>query len=309
MSIVPVLLLIALSAWALASPIGSSADDDFHLPSAWCGLGERAGLCERTIDEEIRIVPELVAHGWECHARNSEMSAACLSHLDSDAMPTTTRTNDARGLYPPVYYATMGMFASQNIVASVLAQRLVSVVIFLALTCALWVLLPPGRRITFGVAWLITSVPLAMFLIPSNNPSSWAIISSGSLWIGLVGYFESTGRRRTLLGAVVAVAALVGAGARADAALFAAASAVLAIFLSWRPSRHSVLSLVLPSVIIAAATVFYLASAQGGDAASAGLGAAPGTGAGDAWGELLFTNLLDVPSAVRREPVRPAPGA
>ena len=35
----PVLALIALFAWAFASPIGAGPDDDYHLVSIWCASG------------------------------------------------------------------------------------------------------------------------------------------------------------------------------------------------------------------------------------------------------------------------------
>jgi len=41
----PVLMVLALSAWAFASPIGASPDDDYHLASIWCANESRTDLC------------------------------------------------------------------------------------------------------------------------------------------------------------------------------------------------------------------------------------------------------------------------
>ena len=54
---IPVLLFLTLVAWAYASTVGSSPDDNFHLPSIWCGLGLREGLCEESGDPATRLVP------------------------------------------------------------------------------------------------------------------------------------------------------------------------------------------------------------------------------------------------------------
>ena len=45
------LALVAVGlAWSLASPAGSSPDDDFHLASIWCATGDPA-VCRRTGEE------------------------------------------------------------------------------------------------------------------------------------------------------------------------------------------------------------------------------------------------------------------
>ena len=49
--------ILTLSGWALSSPIGSSPDDDFHLPSIWCGQGFRDGLCEEDVNPDLVQVP------------------------------------------------------------------------------------------------------------------------------------------------------------------------------------------------------------------------------------------------------------
>jgi len=40
-----VCVLVALGAWSVASPVGASPDEDYHLVSIWCSHGERPGLC------------------------------------------------------------------------------------------------------------------------------------------------------------------------------------------------------------------------------------------------------------------------
>ena len=59
------LALVAVGlAWSLASPAGSSPDDDFHLASIWCATGDPA-VCRRTGEEieegveRVHVLPDL----------------------------------------------------------------------------------------------------------------------------------------------------------------------------------------------------------------------------------------------------------
>ena len=229
--VLPVLMFLSLSSWALASPVGSSPDDDFHLASTWCGLGLREGLCEAGTTAAERKVPALIKDGAECYKFAPAESAACqdaLPRSSSASLVDSNRVNSA-GLYPPVYYAVMAVFATDDIEASVIAMRLLNIVIFVAMWVGVYALLPRRRRSTLVWSWIIGIVPLGMFLIASNNPSSWAVISGGIGWIALVGYFETRGRQRIALGMLALVAAALGAGARADSALYAVLGAVVRV--------------------------------------------------------------------------------
>jgi len=62
-------------------------------------------------------------------------------------------------------------------------------------------LLPLRRRSTLLWGWIVSIVPLGLFLIASNNPSSWALIGIGSAWLALLGYLETHGKRKIALGA------------------------------------------------------------------------------------------------------------
>lgn len=258
--LVPVLLVLALGSWALASPVGASPDDDFHLASAWCGLGEREGLCESDADPLVRVVPTEVATAANCYAFQPEQSAECQTRGVAAAgeMSRTDRGNFA-AQYPGPYYSVMGVLASADVHASVIAMRMLNVIIAVGLSTAAWLLLPARRRPILTWSWLVGVVPLGLFIIASNNPSSWAVISAGVLWISLVGYFETRGRRRIGLGVVSAVAALIGVVSRPDAVLFTGIAVVVAIVLTWRRERDYLLAALLPvGIIVVAAVVFLL---------------------------------------------------
>src|SRR5690606_36541409 len=133
--------------------------------------------------------------------RETTESAECqYDVLAGDAPMVETKRGNFVGAYPPLYYAVMSVFASADVLTSILVMRFVNVLLFLGLTTALYLLLPARRRPTLLWGWLISIVPLGAFLIASNNPSSWAVIGIGSLFLALLGAVESTGRHRLGLG-------------------------------------------------------------------------------------------------------------
>lgn len=281
----PALAMIALLAWAFASPMGSSPDDDFHLASVWCANAARTNLCEPGSTPQTRIVPAAV-HDAPCFAYDANKSAGCqLKDFTFSPKPTVeTKRVNATGEYPPVYYAVMNIFAGSNILVSVLLMRIFTALLFVGITTALFVLLPAVRRQTLILMWMITTVPLGLFLLASNNPSSWAVVGIGSAWIALLGYFESIGRRKIALGVIFAVTVIMAAGARGDAALYAvvAIGAVGLLKLTW--TRRFWLEAILPVALAIVAFGFFLVSRQsssgingfGGASAAPTIGGASG---------------------------------
>jgi len=147
-------MVLALSAWAFASPIGASPDDDYHLASIWCANESRTDLC----------APDPVhGDGWRlvlpgittapCYVADDTKSAGCQEWPN---VPTPTVAADHGnwiGAYPPLYYAAMNVFATHDIQASALVMRLVNVLIFVALTTALAILLPVVLRVPLIAGW------------------------------------------------------------------------------------------------------------------------------------------------------------
>ena len=191
----PLLAFLTLAAWAFASPIGAAPDDDYHLTSIWCADGG-SDQCLPGSAPDTRIVTSGL-RDVSCYARNAESSAAC-----QDSLPLTspkdlqeTRRGNFYGEYPPVYYATMRIFAGPDLQFSALVMRLLNAALFVGLASALAALLPAARRRTLLWGWLATLVPLGMFLIPSNNPSGWAVMGVGTAFLALLGWFETEAGR------------------------------------------------------------------------------------------------------------------
>lgn len=271
--LVPILALITLVFWGLSSPVGASPDDDFHMASIWCATGNSVDACEPGTTAAARDVPKDLVVASKCFAGNPNASASCqgdeFGTTPSDTT-STARGNYAVGLYPPIYYLAMRPFVSANIDVSVVLMRLANSVLFVALASFVYFLLPARRKPTLAWSLVISMVPFGMFLVPSTNPSGWAILSAGTLWISLLGYFETSGRRKVGLGAAATIATLIGAGARADAAVYAGLAIVIVVFLSAKRSKSYLLSLILPLVLMAVAILFYRSAEQSSAAATGG---------------------------------------
>ncbi|TFC19201.1 DUF2142 domain-containing protein [Cryobacterium algoritolerans] len=258
---VPIMLFVALVSWALASPIGASPDEDYHLASIWCGGGIKEGLCEAGKSAESRRVPAILLDSSRCFAFKPEQSASC-PQQPSNVLVNTVRGNFDGG-YPPLFYATMSVFASDNVSASIVMMRVFNAFLFVSVTTALFLLLPRSRRgpLLWGAA--VTLVPLGMFLIPSVNPSSWSVISAVTLWISLVAFFrEGDGQRKTAFGVIAFLMTLVGAGSRGDSAVYSVLAMVVALVLTFTRSRRYAVHALLPVALAAICVFFFFIAGQ-----------------------------------------------
>lgn len=293
--LVPVLGFIALSAWAFASPVGASPDDDYHLASVWCANEARTDLCGP--DEERGAGWRMVLPGImtaPCYVANPEASAGCQEWF-ADPQPVVAADHgNWIGAYPPVYYAVMNVFATTDIQTSALVMRLVNVAIFIAFTTALAVLLPLSLRVPLLAGWTVVMVPLTGYLIASNNPGSWALIGVGGSWLAALGWFRSTGRRAWVFGGLTVLGALLAAGARTDAAVYTILGLGIASFLSLEKSRAYALKLILPAVLAVLALVLFRSSGYAAVAEGGLNGGIPDSDVRDP-GAILAFNLISIP--------------
>lgn len=286
-SLISFAALVAFGAWAFASPVGASPDDDYHMTSIWCGQGIRDGLCEPGDADDERRIPSRLLEAPSCFAFNPEQSASC-DLSPSDVLVNTDRGNFT-GDYPPVFYAALSVFAGPDVEASIITMRLVNAALFVGILTTLTVLLPRRFRVGAVLPLTVGSVPLGMFLVPSVNPSSWAMLSAVGLWLAVVGVVRAAERwRRIALGTLAGVLTVMGAGARSDAAVYAAIAVVVALILTFERSRRWAVAAGVGALIVVAAAASFLTSGQSsavsGDAASAG-----GVGS-------LLANLVLLPS-------------
>jgi hypothetical protein len=286
--------LLTLMCWGLSSPPGSAPDEPYHLASAWCAWGTDTEHCKADpADPTVRWVPHQVANG-QCFTGNVAQGAECRTP-DYD-LPLTpdqpTQVGNWQGSYPPVFYATMRLFVTDSYDTSVALMRVANAVIATGLVVGLALLLPRRLRALPGYVFVLTAVPLALFFIPSANPSSWAILSAGVLWMSVYAAYERTGRHRWALLAYGLLATVVGAGSRADAALFSILGIALAMGLRSRLLRREWQVTVSAVALAAVAAVFYLTAGHAGVAAE-GLPGYPPAEMSDT--QLAISNLLGVP--------------
>lgn len=259
-----VCLMVALGSWAVASPVGASPDEDYHLVSIWCSHGERPGLCEG-LTADSAVVPAQFLQS-NCFAFHPEVSASCTLKVPDPPMVRSNRGNFAKA-YPPVFYWVDGIFAGHDFNTSVIIMRMVNLVLFMAVFTAVYLLLPVGLRRAQVLGTLLTLVPLGVFLIPSINPSSWAMLSAATFLTSLLGYLIVKDRRRRIALAVAAAfTLLIGAGARGDSATYGIVAVAVAVILAVPVRPVPWRRLIYPAVLAAAGGVAFLWVGQAGSA-------------------------------------------
>lgn len=294
---IPFLAFLALLSWGFSSPIGSSPDDNFHLASIWCGQGAREGICEDIPGiKDAKLVPASLLTST-CYAYQPETSGICQVNSNKDNSELVKLgPGNFEGLYPPVFYWVMSFFVGPDAGLSVMLMRIFNSALFVGVITATFFLVP--QRIKRPVFWgsIISSVPLALFIIPSTNPSSWAVISATTLWALMYGFFISHNtKERLILGSLALFSALIGAGARADSAIFNIIAVVVAIVLTINfKAKPRIISVGLIILIIFMSLLFYFSAGQS-LAASSGLVANSGSGGIEGKVYLFVVNLLQVP--------------
>lgn len=273
------LLVAALAAWAVASPVGSSPDEDYHLGSIWCAQGERDGAC--VTDGETYAIPQDVNKS-NCYALQETVSAGCQYGflVNGKSFVETPRGNfgEHAGDYPPGFYATMSLFVGPDFERSVIVMRLVNVFIYAGLLAAIYVASTVRMRRAVVATACVTLVPLGVFIIPSVNPSSWSVISGATLFFGIFGFMTAKDRTRLVtFGAISAVSLVLGAQSRADASVYAVigiGAATLVALSVTALNRWTAARLILPVALAAYATMTFLTAGQN-DAATQAVNRGP----------------------------------
>ena len=214
------LALGALSMWVLSAPVGAGPDDDFHLASIWCSATAPAGSCVQGAGGAL-VVPAVIAKSAECFAFHPEISGRCTTTFgDATATVEPDRANRPY-VYPPGYYDTMGLLVGADPVRAVYAMRFLNVLIGIALVLgALWVA-PRGLRQIGLLAFLLAGGPLGWSLLAGNNPSWWALLSVGLVWITFLAQAYAPSPRQAKLAVALSVLLVVMAAAtRVDAIVY-----------------------------------------------------------------------------------------
>ena len=233
-------LWVAFAAWGYSSPVGSSPDDDFHIGSIWCAGGFETGLCEPNGDvNDIGEQPVLISVTRNfCYIYQPTSSGKCFEGEQATELQPF-RAN--AGLYPGGFYKAQHLFVGSDSFNSIYMMRLFnSAIAVLFLGVALFA---GNRSLRPGImaAWTFTLVPLAMFIVPSTSPSSWAYIGLATNWVFLYSAMQARSARdpRAILNWLMYFAsAALCIVARSDAAVYVAFSSVLIGFIAIRSGAH-----------------------------------------------------------------------
>ena len=295
-AVVMVAAAIAGLCWSISSPPGSSPDEDYHIASIYCPPPVSTSGCrlETTADgQQVIVLKQRVFATSICYAFNSKASGVCVWDIDADRFGQDLRYD--RGEYPGGYYRVMHLFAGDDPYSSTYLMRAVNVVLAVVLG-GLLVLVSarPARRIlAYTVAG--TFVPMGIFLVPSVNPSGWALVGITTLAFATHAYWLAETRGRLLGSAALAgVGAAMAMSARTDALVYAALALVLVTALHHQAAIARPRRLALPAVVLVVdAFLYWRVSSRG----VGGLGF-PGFG-GQAQGysalQILMHNVVNLP--------------
>lgn len=245
-------LALGFLAWAVSSPAGSSPDDDYHLGSIWCPRPiEDSGCGFKTENGQIVSVkvPQSIYEASMCYAFHPEKNAFCTLRFSDSHDVLTPRFDN--GAYPLGYYHFHHLFIGEDVFRSAVNMRLINVLIGIGLLGCVVALSRPGVRARIVVSAVVAWVPMGVYFIASNNPTSWAL--SGCLIFGaaLISALESTGKTRVILLALASIGAVLAGSSRADSAFFLFVIS-LALFFLVRRKRES-----LPELAVAGVSSIY----------------------------------------------------
>lgn len=255
-----ILAAVSFSSWAFSSAFGGAPDDDYHLSSVWCSSFS-GDLCEVDPGGEGIYIPEAMREAIYCYYHNPSQSAGCQPFLDgTDPRPDVAfgHNNPVRNLYPDGYYMFQNLFKSESIQATGLTIRFVNLSLFLSAAIGVFFALPLRLRPTWIWMWVIGLVPMGMFIIPSSNPSSWAITAVATGWISLLGYLETRGIRAVALGTIYLLSFVLAINARIDSVLYLAFASLVSVWISDIRGKN-LAKKIWPSFIVLALVIVQLA--------------------------------------------------
>ncbi len=282
-------MTLALIGWAFASPVGGSPDDDYHLPSIWCPSGGAEGECPtRTVNDKVEVAaPEPIARASLCYAMHSERSAECTLAFSEETSAYTARVD--HGDYPPGFYDFHHLFASESAVnASVLWMRVLNVFVAVFGVAVVMALSPRAQRSEILMALMLAWMPMGVYFVASNNPSSWSLSGIAIFAAALFSAAQTEGKRQWFLSALAAFGALLACSSRADAAFYCFVVAV-AFYARFPLSKKRIAPFIVSG---AAAIIGVLIMRSTGHAGAIG---ATQVNHGVPFRRLVMSNLISLP--------------
>jgi len=238
-------LWVTLLCWSLASPLGATPDEGFHIGSIWCGSEVENSTCLRFIENADATtsvqIPFIAVGCWDSDATKS---AQCVEpKVESTNTSGQTVLYNGTGLYPKQFYRSMHMFVGSNTSVSVILMRSFNASIATLLFVAVALLGSKKQFLSWLTGYLFTISPLGFSLISSINPSGWAITGMATSWIFLV-ITVTTSTAEKLRKALATVfwlfSGLLCIAARYDAAMFWVATNIVVLAALFSPSLKKI---------------------------------------------------------------------
>ena len=287
-------VIAASLAWVVASPVGSSPDEDFHVGSMWCPPPvDKTGCQISTKDgEKAVMVPQSLAKEYvTCYAFDHDNSALCALNASDEELAPTLRWDD--GNYPWGYYQFAHLFVQHSTNRAVLALRAFNALLAIGLLGAIIALADSGLRRAISVALTVAWLPMGFYFITGMNPSSWAMTGTFAFASALLASTRSEGRRRAGLIACALAGAVLACTSRGDSAFFLFVITVALAFavpLSRRIVPEACLSCVASAVgiwVMSRTNVAASHLASGSDVS------------GESWWRIVYLNVSALPNYLR----------
>jgi hypothetical protein len=167
-----ILSFMLLTGWSLASPPGSSPDEDLHLSSAWY-LAKYPDVKDPAHPLRDDKIPLRITDAGKCYFNSPNVTSIC------ETDNSLRDANYSRIINNSGYYTFLSNFVSPTkIDMSTLIIRMINSLIASIALFVVLLLTPRGIFLPVLVSWLIVNIPLGFFILSSVNPSSWSFIFS-----------------------------------------------------------------------------------------------------------------------------------
>lgn len=212
----------------------------------------------------MRRVPLPIANAGVCYLGDNEKSAKCTNdelRSSSQTLVETSRLTVA-SLFDgnqSLFYLTNGLLVSKNLELSIVLMRLLNLVILMSLLVIAWKSASMGANARLHFALVITSIPVFLFIITSNNSSSWTFLGCAFIWFFVDSLMtQPTSRQRIFALLGLGICVLLCVGSRSESVPFAMMQAVAVCALRINPSWIQ-LGRIRMAVLSVVATLFAVA--------------------------------------------------
>jgi hypothetical protein len=200
-------LLVVVTTWAVGIPRFASPDETGHIYKAYgTAHGQLLGNVAPGFPNNLREFDgpdSLGPPNLQCYNGLPDVPASCATEVSPRLISSAAR-------YPPWYYGLVGLpVAATGQTDTVLAYRLVSAALCVALLTLAMCVAKRSLRTDFAALQLAAFTPMALFLMASVNPNAIEIAIFAGIWACLTRVIADPQLPRRLLILASALSAVV----------------------------------------------------------------------------------------------------